>query len=394
VITGRNVIIISSIAWDFLWQGPQEIAMRLARAGNRVLYLDNIGLRAPGLRDHRRVREHVGKWVRYAGTQVREIESGLYVCTPVVLPPFGTALQRWLNRRFFLPRIAAQARALGLDDPIIISYLPTDTAVALIAMLATPRSVVAAYYATDHVRFVTHQERLARWEPLFLRAADVVFAQESILAAHAARFNGNVHVAPHGVSVEAFENGGEPGPELAAIPPPVIGYIGGLHVAVDYDLLREAVRLRPEWSWVFIGSIQVARSLLPRAANVHYLGPHPHAELPRLIRRFDVCIIPYRQDPSTDVVLPTKLGEYLAAGKPVVSTRLSTVVELNRKHPVLVISDDSAESFVNAIETALALPAGEATIQRRRDVAALDDWRLRMEQISRHLEEAAARKKS
>src|SRR5258708_15960372 len=99
MLSGRDIIVISSIEWDFNWQGHQEIARRVSQAGNRVLYIENMGVRAPGLHDAGRVAVRAFNWMRsFAGGGVREVLPNLYVCSPLILPPFGSARQKLLNR--------------------------------------------------------------------------------------------------------------------------------------------------------------------------------------------------------------------------------------------------------------------------------------------------------
>src|SRR4051812_40590803 len=99
MITGRDIIFISSIDWNFLWQVHQEIALRFARAGNRVVYIENTGIRGPGLLDTRRVAQRLRRWasaLRSSG--VREVAENVYVISPLVFPPFGSKWARLLNR--------------------------------------------------------------------------------------------------------------------------------------------------------------------------------------------------------------------------------------------------------------------------------------------------------
>ena len=117
MITGRDIICISSIEWDFLWQGHQEITSRLAQAGNRVLFIENTGVRSPGIRDAERVGTRLKKWMRSLRSNgVGEVAPNIYVCSPLVLPPFGSRWQRRVNRRFFLPFVRRTVRSLGMRD--------------------------------------------------------------------------------------------------------------------------------------------------------------------------------------------------------------------------------------------------------------------------------------
>lgn len=172
---------------------------------------------------------------------------------------------------------------------------------------------------------------------------------------------------------------------LQSLPRPVIGYIGGLHRHVDYGMLSEMVRACPHWSWVFVGAIQTSVAGLAGLPNVHLLGQQRHDSLVRYIRQFDVCIVPYINSHFTATVVPTKINEYLAAGKPVVSTELPAVRDFNAQHDVLQTSAEP-KAFLTAIERALQLGTDEAAIARGRAVAELGNWDFRLEAMSQFIE--------
>ena len=401
MLTGQDIVCISSIDWGFLWQSHQEITSRLAKAGNRVLYVENTGVRAPGLADARRVSERLRKWTRASlSGGIREVAPNLYVYSPLVLPPFGAKWQRLFNRRVLLPGVRRAVRRLGMQDPLIWTYLPTDTAFDLIQLLRTPRSVVVYYCAADFEQLTPRRSELRRSEKEVIQSADVVFAQEPELAARAARWNRNVHVFPGGVNLAAFpltEHGnGKESAEvtgdasalglLQSLPRPVIGYIGGLHRHVDYEMLSEMARTCSHWSWVFVGAIQTSVAGLSALPNVYLLGQQPHDSLVRYIRQFDVCIVPYINSHFTATVVPTKINEYLAVGKQVVSTDLPAVRDFNAQHDILQTSAEPGE-FLRAIERALQSGTDEAAIARGRAVAELGNWDLRLEAMSQFIEQ-------
>jgi glycosyltransferase involved in cell wall biosynthesis len=292
------------------------------------------------------------------------------------------------------------ARRLGMRDPLIWTYLPTDTAFDLIQLLRTPRSLVVYYCTADFEQLTPRRDELRESERQVIQASDVIFAQEAELAARAARWNRNVHVFPGGVNLDAFPlsdhangNGSAEVTEdasglglLQALPRPVIGYIGGLHRHVDYGMLSEMARACPHWSWVFVGAIQTSVAGLAGLPNVYLLGQQQHDSLVRYIRQFDVCIVPYINSHFTATVVPTKINEYLAAGKPVVSTELPAVREFNAQHDVLQTSAEPKE-FLRAIERALQSGTDEAAIARGRAVAELGNWDSRLEAMSQFIEE-------
>ncbi|MGI9065140.1 MAG: glycosyltransferase [Pyrinomonadaceae bacterium] len=403
MISGRDIICISSIEWDFLWQGHQEITSRLAQAGNRVLYIENTGVRAPGIRDAGRLRMRLKKWIgSLRSNGVREVAPNIYVCSPLVLPPFGSHWQRQTNRRFLLPFVRRTARSLGMRDILIWTYLPTDTALDLIHGLAALAEIIVYYCIADFAQLTPHVHRLRQSEKTLIESSDLVFAQGPELAAHCLQWSNKVHIFPFGVSLDAFpltdtaaptdgRSGLYPssGPSLRR---PIIGYVGGLHRHVDFGLLVAMARARPEWSWAFAGPIQTEVGDLGELPNVYLLGQQPHHKLVRYIGDFDVCIVPYVNSLYTATVVPTKINEYLAVGKPVVSTELPAVCEFNKQHKILQTAATQPDDFLQAIEQSLLLPTDKATAASRREVAMLGNWETRLEAMSKLIEIELQRK--
>src|SRR5829696_4529425 len=180
----RNIICISGIEWDFNWQSSQEMCSRLAAAGNRVLFVENTGIRSPELKDAGRVWQRLLNWSQALRTRgVRQVGANLYVCSPLVLP-----------------RVVRAARRLGMDDALILTYLPTDTALDLVKQLRTPRSVVV-YYRIDNLAALTpHAEELRRSERAMIETSDLVLANSRELARLPSELSDNVHVFPPSVN--------------------------------------------------------------------------------------------------------------------------------------------------------------------------------------------------
>ena len=411
MLSGRDIILVSSIEWDFNWQGHQEIASRLARAGNRVLYVENMGVRSPGLYDAGRVARRFSHW---AGSLldggVRQVSPDLYVCSPLILPPFGSRVRRELNRRLLLPLILRAVRNLRFDPDVIWTFLPTDTVATLVRMLRKPRGVVVYYCIADFAELSPHRNEILKSERSIIEMSDVVFAQGPRLAERCSHGGKKAEIFRFGVNLSRFtkRNGQANGPSgevpaaparrgsasdfMSSLPRPVIGYVGGIHRFFDVGMLTKMARVRPDWSWVLVGPLQTASRELKRLPNVHLTGPKAHEELPDYIRDFDVGIVPYLSNGYTATVVPTKINEYLAMGKPVVSTDLPEVNTFNGKHGVLITSPNRPAEFIASIESALLSSGEGALINRRRAVAALNDWEGRCERMS-HLIECELRQK-
>lgn len=401
MLSGHDIILISSIEWDFNWQGHQELAARLARDGNRVLYVENMGVRSPGLRDAKRVAQRLSRWAgSLLNDGVRQVSPNLHVCSPLILPPFGSGVRRRLNRRVLLPLIQRAVRKLGLDPEIIWTFLPTDTAAALVRMLGKPRGVVVYYCIADFAELTRHPQDILKSERAIIEMSDVIFAQGAGLAEYCSRGGKKVEVCPFGVNLDLFMRSAEgqdgrsisnPGGRvqnisaaelMSDLPRPIIGYVGGIHKVFDVQMIVSMARAKPDWSWVLVGPQQTPTREMRRMPNIYLTGPKPHEELPDYISRFDVGIVPYILNGYTETVVPTKINEYLAMGKPVVSTNLPEVTSFNSQHGVIITCPNHPKKFVASIERALLSADRGADEALRRTVAAANDWRGRFERMS------------
>ncbi len=138
------------------------------------------------------------------------------------------------------------------------------------------------------------------------------------------------------------------------IPHPRLGFYGVVDERFDVELLKEMAYLRPEWQFVIIGPvIKIDEAMLPRNSNIHYLGPKNYTELPNYLSGWDIAIMPFALNESTKYISPTKTPEYLAGGKPVISTSIRDVVEPYGKKHLVHIADNSGD-FILAAEKIFA----------------------------------------
>jgi glycosyltransferase involved in cell wall biosynthesis len=395
LISGRDIVLVSSVDWDFLWQGQHEVATRLAAAGNRVLYVENLGVRTPRLTDAGRIVSRLGRWGRaLLDGGVREVAPNLAVSSPLMLPPLGSQRRRAANRALLVPIVTRAVRRHGLRDPILWTYLPTDTSLDLIRALRTPRSVTVYTCVADFAELAPQRRRLIAAEDELLRSADVVLAQGRRLIARCEGVTPRVDSLECAVNLDSFaalgaENAGPSGLNgaLDGLPRPIVGYVGGLHRHLDMRLAVGMARSRPGWSWVYVGPEERSTEELRALPNVRLLGHVPHDELAPYIAQFDVCTVPYALERDTDTVFPTKLLEYLAMGKPTVSTPLPEIEEFNADHGVVIMAAPRRDDFLAAIDGALAPAEGKRAAARRR-AAESRDWTVQLEWISALIEEA------
>jgi len=387
MLRGADILCFSSIDWDFNWQGHQEVMDAFARAGNRVLFVENTGIRAPRLRDLPRVKQRLRRWWKSANGFRQEREN-LFVFSPLVLPFPYSRVARWVNAAVMSRALRRWARATGFYRPIVWTFLPTRLAVDVID--AVDPELVVYYCIADFEQLSTRSVRIAESERALLKRTDVVFVQGEHLKERC-QPHADIHIFPFGVNIDAFTAETTTAPELRDLPRPIIGYVGGMHRHVDFEIL-EQVAAATEGTVVLVGPAQEDVQRLVRHPNVRHVGAQPHARIPSFVRGFDVGIIPYARNPYTETVYPTKLNEYLAMGIPVVSTDLPEVHRFNVRHGGVVTVTKDADDFATAVRRVIDTDAPSERA-RRVAVARENSWTTRIAEMSDLVEAARARRR-
>ncbi len=203
--------------------------------------------------------------------------------------------------------------------------------------------------------------------------ADVVFTGGPSLYGAKRTQHPNVHLFPSSIDAHHFGQARETQPEppdQAGIPHPRLGFFGVIDERMDLQLVGQVARLRPDWHMVLIGPIvKIDPKSAPQAPNIHYLGQKPYDHLPQYLSGWDVALMPFAHNESTRFISPTKTPEYLAGGRPVVSTSIRDVVRPYGEQGLVRIAD-TTEEMVAAVEAALS----QAPAERAAWLARVDDF--------------------
>jgi glycosyltransferase involved in cell wall biosynthesis len=389
LLRGSTIVCLSSIDWAFNWQLPQEVASAFARSGNRVLYVENTGVRRPSIRDVKRLRDRFRNWSRSPGGVKAAIDN-LDVLSPLLLPfPYARPAVS-INERLLTRAVRRWIGSTDAKPLIVITFLPTPLAGAVIRSL---KPDLAVYYSADRLVETSAQAaRLRLSEPLLLAEAGLVLTTSHGLQKTAAAVAKRVEYLPCGVRSAEFararrETSSRPS-AFDGLPGPIVGFTGTLRNQIDVALLTEVARLAPELSFVFIGPIAAEVARLAAHANVRFLGPVPHDDIVRYTGSFDAGILPYVLTDYTADVMPVKLKEYLAAGLPVVATHLPEICRFADQHPGTIAFADTPATFTAALRRAVA--DDTASVERRMEIARHYDWSVQMSQMSAWMESALA----
>jgi glycosyltransferase involved in cell wall biosynthesis len=350
------LFLYSQVPWHEVWQRPQEMASRFRERLDVVFF-------SP-VQAHRRL-ESLSTWKKR--TVCENGAHRLTVVSPLILS--GHYKSRTIfNLNSSLMLAEARAAISGYDDVIFLTNSPfTDFLVEKLDYQTLVYDVIdefAAFgWAPPHSRDM---------ERRLLQRADLVFTGTYSLFEKKRAMHPRVHFIPCGVRFEMFNSAHskELPEDLRGVPRPIFGYTGSISERLDTDLLAKLASAYPQASIVLIGPVHGDLGTYPSAPNIFYLGLKRHDELPRYVEQFDVALIPFRLDEASRAVNPVKTLEYLAAGKPVLST---AIPDVERFYGDCVAIARSNERFISLAES---LPKENNRERRQRgiELAKASSW--------------------
>jgi UDP-galactopyranose mutase len=317
--------------------------------------------------------------------EVQEVMKGVRVCRPR-LPDFQAFGFR-PEQEPVLEKLLASALAAA-EVKEFVAWLYTPMALHL-ALALEPKAIV--YDCMDELSAFLHAppELLAMERELLVHADTVFTGGQSLYRAKRDR-HADVHCFPSSVDVRHFARA-RTVPDSSHqrdLPHPRLGFFGVIDERMDLDVVQALAAAHPDWQIVLVGPVvKIDPATLPTAENVHYLGQRPYSELPAFLAGWDVCLMPFAMGPATRFISPTKVLEYMAADRPIVTTPIADVVDPFGE--IVYVGHDAA-SFVAACERALGASREERATRRAHAEWVLahtswDDTVRRMDEIVRRL---------
>lgn len=324
-----SILVFSHLRWDFVYQRPQQLMSRLA-AGHPIVFVEEP--------IHGADQTRLERYSPCAGVEV------LRMHLPGNAPGFDD--QHMDGMRALL---AEHLLERGINDYLLWFYTPM--ALPLAQGLA-PRGMV--YDCMDELSaFDFAPPALLAREAALFATVDLVFTGGRSLYESKRSRHGDVHCFPSSVDHAHFGRRGiSDHTDQAGLATPRLGYYGVIDERLDLNLIAALAHAHPEWQVVMVGPVvKIDPQKLPRRANLHWMGQRRYDELPAFLAGWNVCLMPFALNASTRFISPTKTLEYLAAGKPVVSTPVRDVAQ---QYADVVPIAATPEEFVQACESILA----------------------------------------
>ena len=376
---GYPIIVHCHLRWEGVWQRPQQFLSRLSQR-HPVLFVEGPileeGRNTPPF-DLKKVPEYPNVTLMQTRFPAHRFSDG-----------------EWVDaKRTELLHAALKGPLLGqFTRPVQWFYDP----MAVSAHLGKFGERAVVYDCMDELsqfRFAP-PEIVARERELLARA-DVVFAGGRRMCESKSRFNRNCHFYGCGVDVKHFSQARAKETEIPedirfGENQGVLGYFGVVDERLDYGLIDALAAANPKWHVVMIGpSCKVDPKDFPAHPNLHWLGRREYRDLPAYTKGFDVCLMPFALNEATEYINPTKALEYMATGRPVVSTPVPDVVSNFGE----VVRIGRAEEFVDLCRKAVLAP-DEAAITRGLAMAEENQWETIVSKLEMHVREALRKKEA
>ncbi|WP_374001717.1 glycosyltransferase [Bdellovibrio bacteriovorus] len=389
-----SVVIFSTADWDNpFWTNKQHMACKLADAGFKVLYIESLGLRKLTVKknDLGRIGRRLIRFFKGA----KKVRNNIWVYSPIVLPLHGVKAVENLNQSILRMIVIFYRMRLGLKKTIGWTYNPL-----VVGLLKQLNFRAVVYHSVDDLSAAPRlpKEEIERAERELLEYATIVFVTSKTLKEKYARWTSRqVVYHPNVADYEHFSRARDIAldcpADLAAFKGPKIGFVGAISgYKVDFDMLAEAARKRPDLNWILIGKVgegdpetDISRLSMP---NIHLIGPRNYSELPAYLKYFDVVIIPSPLNDYTRAMFPMKFFEYLAAGKVVISTDLPSLSDFGDAF----LKAHTADEMLLQIDKVLS---GDVFFDvRMEEVAQEHTWNKRLEKMMLEIERSTAESRS
>ena len=350
-----DLVVASHLRWNFVWQRPQQLLSRLAQS-RRILFIEE---------------PIVGEPDDATMPSLHEAAHNVFVLAPRVSRPDGVEAPIWSDQEAIGDQVSLALRLLRFRERGLWLYTPLPE-----FLIDVVKPNILVFDVMDELaNFKFAPAGLRDQEARMLRRADVVFTGGASLFEAKKPFNPNTHLFASGVDeahyAKACLHETEIPEWMETIPSPRAAYIGVIDERMDYEIIDNMARRRPDLQFLMVGPIvKVDPAALPQSPNLHYVGQKSYEELPGILKGADVCLMPFARNDATKFISPTKTLEYMATHRPIVSTPIRDV---ERFYSDIVYLAADSDEFVLQIDATLNESAYERAMRQAREERILSE---------------------
>jgi hypothetical protein len=388
MIKGHNFIYFGPEKWTGLWRNRHQLMSRFAE-NNRVLYVE------PRMRLKKLRRKIYHKDIYWndifkdiKAKRITKLKSNLYIFhSPLYTPVADRFPLNKFTIYLWRKNLLKVLDKLGIKNPIIWISRPS-----FFDLVDKFEKKLIIYHVVDEYSAYSEidnekKSKIKMQEHKVLQRADLIVTVSNKLYESKRKFNNDTYLVPNAVDYEAYEKAlvsGEPLPnDISSLPKPIIGYSGLIASKLDFILLKYMACVHSNWSITMVGLINDKFchdeiKSLKQYNNIHFLGLKKIGEIPNYINAFDVCIAPYKINEHSKNMSPLKIYDYLATGKPVVTTNFAA----SRLFKEVIKIAKTHDEFLNHVKDSLSEEKNSLAIKRR-NIASKNTWGQRVESLSK-----------
>ena len=378
MLKNKDLICISTIDWDFLRQRHQIFMEFISRNNCRVFYIENLSP-APkiGVSFLPKAIKRLGRIFFRDNKTGSNVPPNIIIITPLILP-FKNKLADFINNAVFIKLLHFRLKLKGLKSPAAWTYLATPLALEFIKNVKPHFLVYDCVF--DIKTHPDYPQNTAAAEEKLIKLADLVLTDNHILFTRCRAINPATHLIPPGVDLDVFASTGQINNIglLNNMGSPKACFFGGIdQIRLNIELIGFTAKSLPHWQIILIGPVIKTDVSALKLKNIHFIGSLEHKELARFLREMDVLILPYKIIPFSKSIMPAKIFECLACGKPIVSTPLE---ELKLLPAGLINFASTKEEFAAKIEGSFESDNQEKRFARLK-AAKENSWTLRLKEL-------------
>ncbi len=376
-------LIVFGEDWGALPSSTQHLISHLAKQ-RRVVWVNSIGLRRPvfNINDIKRIFTKIFnslfKSVSRESSHTYLPHNNFYIVNPYTLPAPSSRFARWIASQLLIFQILPVVKKANLTSPILWISLPTAVDVA--GKLGDSALV---YYCGDDFSALAgvDHKTVSKCEKELARRANIILSSSEKLARKFPPVRS--YFLPHGVDYSLFS---QPSPRATDMPDdgrPVAGFYGSISEWLDIDMLQETIKKMPDWHFIFIGKPVIDIKKLKVFSNVYFLGERAHWQLPSYSQHWTASLLPFVNNAQIQSCNPLKLMEYLAAGRPVISTNFPAI----EPYRGLIQTINNSHEMIEALRSGEHLNHLPHFSEALRNTVSKNSWTAKAQQVNQWLEE-------